>query len=155
MQPPVEISAGGCWFLKSGFSLECVPWLLVFCRYLYLQSSSWKVVVQDPLLLLVVAFAVCFLPSPPSVSVGDLLFRKRTTKTNNRFPTTALGNDKGKRLLVKIKRSSPSVWRPAGFGDPPLLIKRKTTDTGQKPPSMTLNLSQQIPARSVPANLPV
>ncbi len=25
----------------------CVPWLLVFCRYLYLQSSSWKVVVQD------------------------------------------------------------------------------------------------------------
>ena len=35
----------------------------------------------------------CFLSSSRSVFIRDLLFRKRTTTTNNRFPTTTLGND--------------------------------------------------------------
>ena len=35
----------------------------------------------------------CFLSSSRSVFIQDLSFRKRTTTTNNGFPTTTFGND--------------------------------------------------------------
>ena len=95
-------------------------------------SSSWKVnrrgVVLDMLFLLPIAVVL------ERFGRGSFV-TKEGNKGHNRFPTTALGNDK--EIFGVCRYRLPSSWKVV-VQDLLLLKKRKTTDSGQKPSRMTL-----------------